>query len=140
GARGNGEQRSETRSAHDLRADVTQRASERDVARSATRQKSCGRQEFHALAPAPRPATLEDRGELPSYPHPVMNPPPVRSVAFCPVVPLALLLPWPGLWLAGCQGKSEPGPPRPPAPVIEARNSNATVARIVAGHPCRADI
>jgi hypothetical protein len=58
-----------------------------------------------------------------------MNPPPVRTSR---VLALALI--------AGCQGKSEPDPPRPPPPVIEARNSNATVARIVAGHPCRADI
>jgi hypothetical protein len=42
--------------------------------------------------------------------------------------------------LAGCQGKSEPDPPRPPSPVIEARASGTIVARIVSGHPCRADI
>lgn len=42
--------------------------------------------------------------------------------------------------LAGCQSKSEPDLPRPPRPVIEARaNGNASV-RIVAGHPCRADV
>jgi hypothetical protein len=57
-----------------------------------------------------------------------MNPPPVH----CRVLTLALI--------AGCQGKSEPDPPRPPPPVIEARASGSIVARIVSGHPCRADI
>lgn len=57
-----------------------------------------------------------------------MNPPPVSYR----VVALALI--------AGCQGKSEPDPPRPPRPAIEARAGGATVARIVTGHPCRADI
>jgi len=66
---------------------------------------------------------------LPSLAHPVMNP---RPVSRCRVLVLALI--------AGCQGKSEPDPPRPPRLVIEARTSGATVARIVAGHPCRADI
>jgi hypothetical protein len=44
--------------------------------------------------------------------------------------------------LAGCQGKSEPDPPRPPPPVIEARTGSggSTLARIVAGHPCRAEV
>jgi hypothetical protein len=40
----------------------------------------------------------------------------------------------------GCQGKSEPDPPRPPPPVIEARTGNTTLAHIIAGHPCRAEI
>jgi hypothetical protein len=57
-----------------------------------------------------------------------MNPPPVSHRVFA----LALI--------AGCQGKSEPDPPRPPRPVIEARSGGATVARIVTGHPCRAEI
>jgi hypothetical protein len=42
--------------------------------------------------------------------------------------------------IAGCQGKSEPDPPRPPRPVIEARAGGTTIARIVAGHPCRAEV
>lgn len=42
--------------------------------------------------------------------------------------------------LAGCQGKSEPDPPRPPPPVIEARTGSTTLAHIIAGHPCRAEI
>jgi hypothetical protein len=58
-----------------------------------------------------------------------MNPPPVPHYR---VLTLALI--------AGCQGKSEPDPPRPPNPVIEARASGTIVARIVSGHPCRADI
>lgn len=58
-----------------------------------------------------------------------MNPPPVS-----PRRVLALAL------VAGCQGKSEPDPPRPPPAVIEARAAGATVAHIIAGHPCRAEI
>lgn len=58
-----------------------------------------------------------------------MNPPPVSH---CRVLALALI--------AGCQGKSEPDPPRPPRLVIEARTGGTTIARIIAGHPCRADI
>ena len=58
-----------------------------------------------------------------------MNPPPV---SYRRVLALALI--------AGCQGKSEPDPPRPPRPVIEARLAGSTTARIVAGHPCRADV
>jgi hypothetical protein len=58
-----------------------------------------------------------------------MNPPPVSHRR---LLTLAVL--------AGCQGKSEPDPPRPPSPVIEARASGTIVARIVSGHPCRADI
>jgi hypothetical protein len=42
--------------------------------------------------------------------------------------------------IAGCQGKSEPDPPRPPPPVIEARANGATIAHIVDGHPCRAEV
>ncbi|HEX8108279.1 MAG TPA: hypothetical protein VF516_11155 [Kofleriaceae bacterium] len=42
--------------------------------------------------------------------------------------------------LGGCQGKSEPDPPRPPAPVIVARAGSTTLAHIIAGHPCRAEI
>ena len=45
-----------------------------------------------------------------------------------------------GPGLAGCQGKSEPDPPRPPPPVIEARTGSTTLAHIIAGHPCRAEI
>ncbi len=40
----------------------------------------------------------------------------------------------------GCQAKSEPDPPRPPPPVIEARTGSTTLAHIIAGHPCRAEI
>jgi len=58
-----------------------------------------------------------------------MNPP---SVSLRRVLALALI--------AGCQGKSELDPPRPPRPVIEARSAGATIARIVTGHPCRAEI
>ncbi|TMQ12486.1 MAG: hypothetical protein E6J90_31250 [Deltaproteobacteria bacterium] len=42
--------------------------------------------------------------------------------------------------LAGCQGKSEPDPPRPPPAVIVARAGGTTVAHIIAGHPCRAEV
>lgn len=42
--------------------------------------------------------------------------------------------------VAGCQGKSDPDPPRPPPAVIEARAGGATIAHIIAGHPCRAEI
>jgi len=42
--------------------------------------------------------------------------------------------------VAGCQGKSEPDPPRPPPAVIEARTGSTTLAHIIAGHPCRAEI
>jgi hypothetical protein len=58
-----------------------------------------------------------------------MNPPPVSHRR---VLALALV--------AGCQGKSEPDPPRPPPAVVEARAGSTTVARIIAGHPCRADV
>jgi hypothetical protein len=60
-----------------------------------------------------------------------MNPRPVS-------LPRVLVL----VVLAGCQGKSEPDPPRPPPPVIEARTGSggSTLARIVAGHPCRAEV
>jgi hypothetical protein len=60
-----------------------------------------------------------------------MNPPPVSHRV------LALVL---VLLVGGCQGKSEPDPPRPPRPVIEARSWGSSVARIVAGHPCRAEV
>ena len=66
---------------------------------------------------------------MPTHRHPVMNPPPVSLLR---VLALALI--------AGCQGKSELDPPRPPRPVIEARSAGATIARIVTGHPCRAEI
>lgn len=42
--------------------------------------------------------------------------------------------------LAGCQNKTEPDPPRPPRPVIEAKSNGSTIARIVTGHPCRAEV
>jgi hypothetical protein len=42
--------------------------------------------------------------------------------------------------VGGCQAKSEPDPPRPPPPVIEARTGSTTLAHIIAGHPCRAEI
>ncbi len=58
-----------------------------------------------------------------------MNPPPVSP---CRVLALVLV--------AGCQGKSEPDPPRPPPAVVEARVGGATIAHIIAGHPCRAEI
>ncbi len=45
-----------------------------------------------------------------------------------------------GVVVGGCQGKSEPDPPRPPPRVIEARAGNTTLAHIIAGHPCRAEI
>jgi hypothetical protein len=61
-----------------------------------------------------------------------MNPPPVPQR----VLALSLLI-----WgLGACQGKSEPDPPRTPRPVIEARSFGSSVARIVAGHPCRAEV
>lgn len=41
--------------------------------------------------------------------------------------------------VAGCQ-RSEPDPPRPPPLVIEARAGSTTLAHIIAGHPCRAEI
>jgi hypothetical protein len=41
---------------------------------------------------------------------------------------------------AGCQNKTEPDPPRPPRPVIEAKSNGSTIARIVTGHPCRAEV
>jgi hypothetical protein len=44
------------------------------------------------------------------------------------------------LGLVGCQGKAEPDPPRPPPPVIVARAGSTTLAHIIAGHPCRAEI
>lgn len=66
---------------------------------------------------------------MPWASHPVIDPPPVS-----PRYVLVLAL------IAGCQGKSEPDPPRPPRPVIEARNAGAAAVRIVAGHPCRAEI
>jgi hypothetical protein len=55
-----------------------------------------------------------------------------RPVSLCRIFALALI--------AGCQGKSEPDPPRPPRPVIEARSGGVTTVRIVAGYPCRAEI
>lgn len=66
---------------------------------------------------------------LPTPRPPVMNPP---HVSHCRVLVLAVI--------AGCQGKSEPDLPRPPPPVIEARTGGTVSARIVASHPCRADI
>jgi len=60
-----------------------------------------------------------------------MNPRPVS-------LPRVLVL----VVLAGCQGKSEPDPPRPPPPAIDARigSSGTTLAHIVPGHPCRAEV
>src|SRR5213078_2275323 len=71
---------------------------------------------------------------LPTRRHPVMNPRPVSlgPVPWRCVAGLAIL--------AGCQGKSEPDPPRPPPAVIEARLGGTTVAHIIAGHPCRAEV
>ena len=60
------------------------------------------------------------------------EPPPVPH---CRVFTLAFIA-----TLGGCQGKSEPDPPRPPPPVVEARASGSIAVRIVSGHPCRADI
>ncbi len=40
----------------------------------------------------------------------------------------------------GCQSHSELDQPRPPRPVIEARTTGSTIARVVPGHPCRAEI
>jgi hypothetical protein len=67
-----------------------------------------------------------------------MNPRPVSPRRLVGLVGLAL--PWFGL--AACQGKSEPDPPRPPSPVIEARSGTGgtTLAHIIGGHPCRAEI
>ncbi|HET9624299.1 MAG TPA: hypothetical protein VFP84_23160 [Kofleriaceae bacterium] len=43
--------------------------------------------------------------------------------------------------LASCQSKAEPDrPPRPPRPVVEARSNGSTIARVVSGHPCRAEV
>jgi hypothetical protein len=58
-----------------------------------------------------------------------MNPPPVKLRR---VLALALI--------AGCQGKSEPDPPRPPPAVVEVRSHSSVVAHIIAGHPCRAEM
>jgi hypothetical protein len=59
-----------------------------------------------------------------------MNPP---SVSLRRLLTLALVV-------AGCQGKSEPDQPRSPPAVIEARTGATTIAHIIAGHPCRAEI
>ena len=40
----------------------------------------------------------------------------------------------------GCQSHSEPDQPRTPRPVVEARTTGSTIARVVSGHPCRAEI
>lgn len=45
-----------------------------------------------------------------------------------------------GTAVSGCQNKTEPDPPRPPRPVIEAKSNGSTIARIVSGHPCRAEV
>src|SRR5215468_4540394 len=69
-----------------------------------------------------------------------MNPPPVsirrvlRPIAASVAAPLAA-----SVFVAGCQ-RSEPDPPRPPPAVIEARAGSTTLAHIIAGHPCRAEI
>lgn len=65
-----------------------------------------------------------------------MNPPPVSRRRL-----LGLLGPA-SCFAAGCRGSSEPDPPRPPPPVIEARAGagGVTLAHIVSGHPCRAEI
>jgi len=71
-----------------------------------------------------------------------MNPRPVSlRRAFDVVGRTAIMLALPAA-IAGCQGKAEPDPPRPPWPVIEARagSGGTTLARIVAGHPCRAEV
>jgi hypothetical protein len=65
-----------------------------------------------------------------------MNPPPVSHRVL--VIASLMLAGMAGA--AACQGRAEPDPPRPPAPVIEARSAGAIVARIVSSHPCRADI
>src|SRR5215468_2450401 len=69
-----------------------------------------------------------------------MNPPPVstrrvlRPIAASVAVSLAA-----SVLVAGCQ-RSEPDLPRPPPLVIEARAGSTTLAHIIAGHPCRAEI
>src|SRR4051812_14044460 len=97
---------------------------------------------YHGRAPGANRRDSDERKSqtapgscgLPTHAHPVMNPPPVPQR----VLALSLLL---GLWgLSACQGKSEPDPPRTPRPVIEARSFGSSVARIVAGHPCRAEV
>jgi len=61
-----------------------------------------------------------------------MNPRPVLRRHVLSTAGLAIL--------AGCQGKPEPDPPRPPPLVIVARAGGTTVAHIIAGHPCRAEV
>lgn len=73
-----------------------------------------------------------------------MNPRPVSPRRLLGLVGLAPCVCF-GIGVAGvaaCQGKAEPDPPRPPSPVIEARSGSGgtTLAHIIGGHPCRAEI
>jgi hypothetical protein len=56
------------------------------------------------------------------------------------VLPSRVLFLIASLGTVACQGKSQLDTPRPPRPVVEARAAGSTVARVVGGHPCRAEI